>query len=115
MAWITEFYTDEQGRAPVEEFLDTVPRKERAKILRDLNLLEEFGLQLGSPHVRHLTGKLWELRIRTRGKAYRIIYFAYTGQRFILLHAFLKKTNKTPRAELHVSETRLLDFLEREE
>lgn len=114
MAWTTEFYTDEQDRAPVEKFLDTVPQKARAKILRDLNLLEEFGLQLGSPYVRHLTDKLWELRIRTRGKAYRIIYFAYTGQRFILLHAFLKKTKKTPRAELRIAEARFLDFLERE-
>jgi len=114
MAWTTEFYTDEQGRAPVEEFFDTVPKKERASIWRVLNLLEEFGLQLGSPHVRNLTGKLWELRVHTRGKAYRIIYFAYTGQRFILLHAFLKKTRKTPRAELRIAEARFLDFLERE-
>ena len=114
MAWITEFYTDERGRAPVEEFFDTVPDKEFAGIQRTLGLLEEFGLQLGSPHVRHLEGKLWELRVKTRGKAYRILYFAYTGQRFILLHAFLKKTKKTPRAELRIAQARLVDFLERE-
>ena len=114
MAWITEFYTDERGRAPVEEFFDTVPDKEFASIQRTLGLLEEFGLQLGSPHVRHLEGKLWELRVKTRGKAYRILYFAYTGQCFILLHAFLKKTKKTPRAELRIAQARLVDFLERE-
>lgn len=114
MAWITEFYTDERGRAPVEEFFDTVPQKERASILRALDLLAEFGLQLGSRYVRHLEGKLWELRVQTRGKAYRILYFAYTGQRFILLHAFLKKTEKTPRAELRIAQARLVDFLERE-
>ena len=114
MVWTTEFYTDEQGRAPVEEFFDTVPNKERAAILRVLDFLEEFGVQLGSPYVKHLKGKLWELRVRTRGKAYRIIYFAYTGQRFILLHAFLKKTKKTPKAELRIAEARFLDFLERE-
>lgn len=42
MAWTTEFYTDERGRAPVEEFFDTVPKKERASILRALDLLEKF-------------------------------------------------------------------------
>lgn len=114
MAWITEFYTDERGRAPVEKFFDTVPQKERASILRALDLLAEFGLQLGSRYVRHLEGKLWELRVQTRGKAYRILYFAYTGQRFILLHAFLKKTEKTSRAELRIAQARLVDFLERE-
>jgi phage-related protein len=114
MAWTTEFYTDERGRAPVEEFLDTVPPKERASIFRVLDLLKEFGLQLGSRYVRHLEGKLWELRVQTRGKTYRILYFAYTGQRFILLHAFLKKTMKTPRAEIRIAQARLVDFLERE-
>ena len=78
MAWTTEFYTDERGKAPVEEFLDTVPPKERASIFRALDLLKEFGLQLGSRYVRHLEGKLWELRAQTRGKTYRILYFAYT-------------------------------------
>jgi phage-related protein len=114
MAWIIEFYANERGVAPIEEFFDTLPDKEMAHIQYVLELLEEFGLQLGSPYVEHLKGKIWELRVKTRGKTYRILYFAYTGQRFILLHAFLKKTAKTPQATLRIAQARLADFLERE-
>ena len=48
------------------------------------------------------------------GKSYRVIYFAHTGRRFILLHAFLKKTRKTPRPELAIARKRLTGFLETE-
>ncbi|MBM4465769.1 MAG: type II toxin-antitoxin system RelE/ParE family toxin [Chloroflexi bacterium] len=73
-----------------------------------------YNLQLGLPYVKHLEGKLWELRIRAGRKAYRVIYFAFTGQRFILLHAFLKKTQKTPRKQIAIAQRRLADFLEYE-
>ena len=92
-----------------------LPEKDRARIAWTINLLEEYGFQLGSPYVKHLRGKLWELRIRAGRKAYRIIYFAYVGQQFVLLHGFLKKTRKTPRRELEIAERRMADFLTREE
>ena len=113
MAWTIHFYTDEQGRAPVEDFFDALPVKDLAKIQRTLELLAEFGLRLGRPHVRHVDDKIWELRIRAGGKAYRILYFAYTGRRCVLLHAFSKKTQKTPKGELNVARQRLTRFLER--
>ena len=113
MAWTIHFYTDEQGRAPVEDFFDALPVKDLAKIQRTLELLAEFGLRLGRPHVRHLDDEIWELRIRTGGKAYRILYFAYTGRCFVQLHAFSKKTQKTPKGELNVARQRLTRFLER--
>ena len=81
---------------------------ERSKCYRS------FGLQLSLPYVKHLENKLWELRVQAGRKAYRVIYFAWTGQRFILLHAFLKKSAKTPRQELAIAESRLADFLLRE-
>jgi len=77
-------------------------------------LLREFGLQLGLPYVKHLEGKLWELRVQAGRKVYRVIYFAFTGQRFVLLHAFVKKTRKTPRKEIAIAQRRLADFLEYE-
>jgi phage-related protein len=54
------------------------------------------------------------LRIRAGRRAYRIIYFAHPGQRFILLHGFLKRTRKTQRKDLEIAERRMADFLERE-
>ena len=106
--WTVEYYTDAQGRFPVDEFVYQQPNGDRARILRTIGLLKEFGLQLGLPYVKHLTGKLWELRTQTGSKAYRVLYFAFTGRRFILLHAFLKKTEKTPGKEIAIAEQRLL-------
>jgi len=110
--WTVESYIGPQGRSPVEEFLDRLPAGDRARIDHTIGLLKEFGLQLSLPYVKHLEGKLWELRVWAGRKAYRVIYFAFTGQRFILLHAFLKKTQKTPRKEIAIAERRLVDFLE---
>jgi len=110
-SWSIENYVDSRSRAPVEEFLNPLPPADRARILHTVNMLREFGLALGPPYVKHLQGKLWELRIRSGRKAYRVIYFAFTGRRFILLHAFLKKTQKTPKKEMTIADRRLADFL----
>ena len=115
MTWTVDLYRDAEGNVPVEGFLVSLPEKDRARIAWTINLLQEYGLQLASPYIKHLRGKLWELRIRAGRKAYRIIHFAYVGQRFILLHGFLKKTRKTPRRELEIAERRMADFLIREE
>ena len=115
MAWTVEFYTDPKGRSPVEEFLNSLPSRDRDHVVQFLLLLQERGVRLRAPYVRHLQGKLWELRVRTRGSAYRIIYFAHTGQRFILLHGFVKKTRRTPRQALETAEQRRTDFLDRED
>jgi phage-related protein len=64
------------------------------------------------PYARHLTGKLWELRVPSGGQAYRVLYFAYAEHRFVLLHAFSKKTQKTPRREIDVALRRMTEFLE---
>ena len=114
-SWSVENYIDPKGQAPVEEFLNPLPPDDRARIVHTIKMLEDFGLQLGAPYVKSLQGKLWELRIRSGRKAYRVIYFAFTGRRFILLHAFLKKTQKTPKKELATAERRLADFLAYEE
>jgi phage-related protein len=114
MTWTIDFYRDTEGNVPVEDFLVSLSEKDRARIARTINLLEEYGLQLGLPYVKHLRGKLWELRIRAGRRAYRVIYFAYVGQRFILLCGFLKKTQKTPRRELEIAERRMSSFLTEE-
>ncbi len=115
MTWTVNLYRDARGNVPVEDFLVNLPETDRARIAWIINLLQEYGLQLGPPYVKHLRGKLWELRIRAGRSAYCIIYFAYVGQRFIILHGFLKKTRKTPRRELEIAERRMADFLIREE
>jgi phage-related protein len=64
------------------------------------------------PYVRSIVNsKLFEIRVEQDTNIYRIFYVAYTGERFILLHGFQKKTQKTPKKELDIAETRLKTFL----
>jgi len=117
MAWKVVFYETEAGESPVWDFIFGLPSKDQAKVVRALDLLEEFGLELRAPYVRSVTGrrKLWELRVRGIGGAYHILYFAFTGQRMVVLHAFAKKTQKTPRREIAMAERRMAEFLRRYE
>ena len=107
--WAVEFYTDARGNSPVEEFLQSLSKRERTEAARAMGLLREFGLLLGMPHARPVGG-LWELR----AGAGRIFYFAHTGRRFILLHAYRKKGRKTPKREIETAQRRWADFVERE-
>ena len=62
--------------------------------------MENVGLEaLRAPHVRHLEGKLWELRVRAEGGIARGIYVTVAGRRVVVLHVFAKKSRKTPRRE----------------
>ena len=59
--WTAEYYTDARGKAPVLEFIDSLPDQEQAELVRAVGLLEEFGIYLKMPHARPVAG-LWELR-----------------------------------------------------
>jgi phage-related protein len=111
--WTIEFYQDARGRSPVEEWVDTLPDKDHARIRRGFDMLERFGVQLVMPHARHLRGKLFELRVAVGRRDYRVLYFAVAGRRLILLHGFAKSTPKTPARELAIAEQRLAEFEDR--
>ncbi len=108
--WTVDFYFDARDRSPALEFINTLPKREQAKLFRALGLLQEFGSSLSMPHARPIEGKLWELR----GGAGRIFYFAYTGRRFIPLHGYLKRTQAAPKQEIETALRRMADFVERE-
>lgn len=114
MGWTVENYQDARARRPVEGFILGLPEKHQGRIAWTIELLKEYGLQLGMPYARHLRGPLWELRVSVGHAKHRIIYFAHTRRRFILLHGFTKKTRRTPRQELATAERRMVEFLERE-
>ena len=110
--WQLVLYATESGRSPVAEYLDSLPTEEAARLREGIDLLKRFGLRLGTPHVRCMGSSLWELRIRGR-LHHRVLYFAATGRELVLLHAFAKKTPKTPRAELQTARRRMADYQER--
>jgi len=111
--WDIEYYEAANGQIPVKEFIEALNVKERAKIARTIDLLEEFGINLGMPYAEHVEGELWELRARLSNNRYRIIYFLNTGQVFIMLHAFVKKTQKIPKSEIKIANKRLRDYISR--
>jgi len=111
--WNIEYYQSEAGKVPVAEFIDSLDAKSRAKIARTLDLLEEFGTDLGMPYARHLEKQLWELRIHVGRNRYRIIYFLATGETFVLLHGFTKKTGPVPRGDVEIAQRRRDDYLSR--
>ena len=82
----------------VETFLESLDARETAKVIRTIELLEEFGNELEMPHSKHVTDGLLELRIRGR-REIKIFYSFHRGTA-ILLHAFVKKSQKTPSQEL---------------
>ncbi len=82
----------------VETFLGSLHEKEIAKVIRTIELLEEFGNDLGMPHSRHMSDGLLELRIR--GTREIIIFYCFYKNMAVLLHACIKKTQKTLDKEL---------------
>ena len=113
-------YTDARGRAPLREYLkelksqkDNDSRIRASKIQDYISLLQEKGTMLPKPICKHFSDKkhswLWELR----PGGDRVLFFAWTGGAFVLLHAFRKQSQKTPDAELHKAECEYKDWIER--
>jgi phage-related protein len=81
-----------------------LPEDMQARFLRLVERITAAGLQsLSEPHVKHLEGKLWELRLTGRDGIARALYVTAIGQRVVVVRAFVKKTQKTPRAEIELA------------
>lgn len=93
--------------AVVAAEIEALPEDIQAAFLRLAERIEAVGLErIREPHVRHLRGKLWEMRLTGREGIGRAIYVAATGRRIVVLHAFVKKTQKTPARALELAEQR---------
>ena len=113
-------YTDERGRAPLREYLKELKSQKSndarirvTKIQDYIGLLQEKGTNLPKSICKHFSDKkhawLWELR--PGGE--RVLFFAWTGGAFVLLHAFRKQSQKTPESELRKAEREYKDWIER--
>lgn len=95
-------FFDEQ----TETFLTKLDKPAIAKVLRTIDLLECFGHQLGMPHSKNINSKLFELRIRGKQEV-RLIYTFYNSKA-IILHGFVKKSQKISRKDLGIAQQKLL-------
>ncbi|ANV83209.1 hypothetical protein AWQ21_01700 [Picosynechococcus sp. PCC 7003] len=102
MSWSIEYpYSD------VEEFVLELPPSLAAKYFRLTDLMLEFGAHLGMPHTRSMSGGLFELRVKGREGIARVFYCTLVGQRIVMLHGFVKKSQKTPSKELKIAKYRM--------
>lgn len=110
------FYKDRNGNEPVKEYLAELAAKKdkdsRIKLnkIRDyMKTLSVYGTQAGEPYIKHLDGEIWELRpLRDR-----ILFVTWVNGSYVLLHQFMKKTQKTPAREIEKAKRELADIVER--
>ena len=113
-----EFYADKNGEEPVKALILSLRAKGKTskadriraeKILTYIRVLQEYGTRAGEPYMKHIGDALWELRpLRDR-----IFFFYFTNNTFVLLHHFVKKTQKTPQKEIEQARRNMLEHLER--
>jgi phage-related protein len=98
----------------VEGWLETIPSDIKARILRIIDLLIEQGpSNVREPYVKHLKGhgKLYEIRAHGKDGIARVFYFTLQGQRIVLLHGVIKKSNKTPQKEIEIAVKRMTEVI----
>lgn len=110
------FYRDKNGKEPVYDYLRELTQKKdkdsriKANKISDyIEVLSRYGTQAGEPYIKHLDGEIWELRpLRDR-----ILFVAWHNDGYVLLHSFMKKTQKTPQREIERAKRELADLIER--
>ncbi len=112
------FYKDKNGKSEILDYLDELTEKSktdknarinREKILSYMAALSEYGTRIGKPIVKHIDGNLWELR----PLANRIFFFYWKEDKFVLVHHYIKKSQKAPKKELDMARKKIKDYLER--
>src|SRR6266403_2818555 len=107
MAWQVDFFVDEHGHAPVEDYLASLPVQHRAKLLALIKLLEQEGANLPFPYSSQVRGKLRELRTQQGKDKLRILYFGDARRVFVLLHGVVKRRAKLPEEDIRVAVARM--------
>jgi len=110
------FYRDKDGKQPVADYMRELAGQEgkdaRIKLnkIRDyVQVLRTFGKLAGEPYIKHLDDEIWELRpLRDR-----ILFVAWHEDSFVLLHVFMKRTQKTPKREIEKAKREFKDLTER--
>lgn len=113
MLWRIDYYETSSGKIPVKKLIDKLPIKSQTKVYNTLELLAEFGARLKLPHAKKVANTpFWELRVLGE-KSLRFFYIAKFGKSFLLLHGFVKKSQKIPKKELKTALKRLEDYEDR--
>ena len=100
-------WTVETLNETVDAEIEALPEDMRARLARIAQLIEDKGLEfVGEPHVKHGAGRLREMRLKGRSEIARAMYVTAAGRRVVIVRAFVKKTEKTPRREIELALSR---------
>ena len=106
-----EFFEKSDGTFPAEEFILSQDVKMQAKLFRLLELLEVNGNNLREPYSKSLDDGIFEIRAKQGNNITRTLYFFYDGKQIILTNGFVKKTQKTPSAEIQRAKKYRAEYL----
>ena len=115
MKFQVEFYEKESKEQPAKEFLLSLDKKMRAKMMDTITLLQDNGNDLRKPYSEYLSDGIFELRAKVGSDISRVLYFFYVDRKIILTNGFIKKTQKTPRKEIELAKKYRMDYLNRRE
>lgn len=110
-----EYYENEEGTRPAEEFILSQDKKMQAKIFMSLELLEISGPELREPYSKPLGNGIFEVRAKQGTDISRVLYFFVVGRKIILTNGFVKKTQKTPSREIERAKRYRMDYQHRKE
>ena len=99
--WTIEYYSER-----VQNEIYNLPTGIGVRYVRMADMLIEFGPNLGMPHTRAMGDGLFELRVKGKEGIARVFYCTVIGERIIILHSFVKKSEKTPKRELEIARRR---------
>lgn len=99
MSWIVETLNE-----TVDRELEALPEDMRVRFVRIAELIQAVGLpNVREPHVKHIRGPIWEIRLKGRSGFARALYVAASGMRVVVVRAFVKKTQATPSSEIEIA------------
>ncbi len=100
-------WTIETLNTTVDEEIEALPVDMRARLVRIAELIATVGLEnVREPHIKHLEGLLWEMRLKGKDGISRALYVTARKKRVVIVRVFIKKTEKTPRREIEIALTR---------
>jgi phage-related protein len=105
MTWTIHLYETLSGQPVIEKFIDRLQAPTQAKLIRQFELLEEFGPELGMPHAKPLGDGLYELRVRGKQEV-RAFYLFAKGKHIYVIHAVIKKSQTLSKKELNIARKR---------
>jgi len=107
------FFELDNETCPVQQFLDSLDDKMAAKMYGMMNILAEYGNELRMPYSEHLDDGIFEVRAKFGSNITRVLYFFYVGKTIVMTNGFVKKTQKTPKAQIELAKKYRKIFWER--